>query len=105
MSSKQIDQKMTELVRSGGYIYAIAETKLRHVRPYLIIALQEIANFHPENIILLPCGSSIDRTVNRVNASVYFSKPGIRTITGLEILAKIIDPHLKVPPNSFKYEI
>jgi len=67
MSSKQIDQKMTELVRSGGYIYAIAENKLRHVRPDLIIALEEIANFDPENIILLPCGSSIDRTVKEVD--------------------------------------
>ena len=27
-----------------------------------------------------------------VNANAYFSKPGIRTITGLDILAKIIDP-------------
>jgi iron complex transport system substrate-binding protein len=41
--------------------------------------------------------------VYAVNTSVYFSKPGIRTITGLEILAKIIDPHLKVPP--LKYDL
>jgi iron complex transport system substrate-binding protein len=40
-----------------------------------------------------------------VNANAYFSKPRIRTITGLEILAKIIDPigfaDLKVPLSSF----
>ena len=29
-----------------------------------------------------------------VNAGAYFSKPGPRTITGLEVLAKIIDPLL-----------
>jgi hypothetical protein len=29
---------------------------------------------------------------NAVNANAYFSKPGIRTITRLDILAKIIDP-------------
>jgi hypothetical protein len=31
---------------------------------------------------------------NAVNANAYFSKPGIRTISGLDILAKIIDPSL-----------
>lgn len=38
MSSKQIDQKMIELLRSGGDIYAIDENKLRQGRPDLIIA-------------------------------------------------------------------
>ena len=41
-----------------------------------------------------------------VNATDYFSKPGPRTITGLEILAKIINPiqfaDLVVPNNSFE---
>jgi len=40
-----------------------------------------------------------------VNANAYFSKPGPRTIVGLEILAKIIYPklfeYLYVPSNSF----
>jgi iron complex transport system substrate-binding protein len=76
----------------------------------------------------MPCGFDLERTVkeaniingtnrwsslktvrsdevNAVNANAYFSNPGIRTITGLEILAKIIDPigfaDLKVPLSSF----
>jgi iron complex transport system substrate-binding protein len=63
----------------------------------------------------MPCGFDVKRTLqeyeklseNRswkklravredevyaVNANEYFSKPGPRTITGLEILAKIINP-------------
>jgi len=40
-----------------------------------------------------------------VDANSYFSKPSIRTITGLEILAKIIQPEsflkLNVPKDSF----
>jgi iron complex transport system substrate-binding protein len=44
--------------------------------------------------------------VYAVNATEYFSKPGPRTITGLEILAKIINPtqfaDLEVPYNSFE---
>jgi len=43
--------------------------------------------------------------VYAVNAGAYFSKPGPRTITGLEVLAKIIDPEnfedIKVPTDSF----
>ena len=33
-----------------------------------------------------------EKEVYAVNATDYFSKPGPRTITGLEILAKIINP-------------
>jgi iron complex transport system substrate-binding protein len=43
--------------------------------------------------------------VYAVNANAYFSKPGPRTLIGLEILAKIIDPDgftVEVPPNSFR---
>jgi len=42
--------------------------------------------------------------VYAVNANEYFSKPGPRTVTGLEILATIINPDtfrdLKIPKNS-----
>ena len=94
--------------------------------------IDEIIKFNPDKIILMPCGFDIQRTlrdartlktndkwkslqavqhneVYAVNAGAYFSKPGTRTITGLEILAKIIDPEgfedIKVPADSFtKYE-
>jgi iron complex transport system substrate-binding protein len=40
-----------------------------------------------------------------VDANSFFSKPSIRTITGLEIISKIIQPEntkeLDVPKNSF----
>jgi iron complex transport system substrate-binding protein len=76
----------------------------------------------------MPCGFNIDRTLKEaktlennekwkslqavqrnevyaVNANAYFSKPGPRTITGLEILAKIIDPegfgNIELPSDSF----
>jgi iron complex transport system substrate-binding protein len=90
--------------------------------------IDEIIKFNPDKIILMPCGFDIERTVKEakiletndkwkslqsiqnnevyvVNAGAYFSKPGPRTITGLEILAKIIDPEgfedIKVPTDSF----
>ncbi len=90
--------------------------------------IDEIIRFDPQKIILMPCGFNIDRTLreakiletnNRwkslqayqnneiyvVNAWAYFSKPGPRTITGLEVLAKIIDPEcfkdIKVPSDSY----
>jgi iron complex transport system substrate-binding protein len=94
--------------------------------------IDEIITFNPDKVILMPCGFDIHRTLREaktletnnkwkalqavqtnevyaVNAGAYFSKPGPRTITGLEVLAKIIDPEgfedIKVPSDSFtKYE-
>jgi iron complex transport system substrate-binding protein len=90
--------------------------------------IDEIIKFNPDKIILMPCGFDLDRTLTEaktletndkwkslqavqnnevyaVNAGAYFSKPGPRTITGLEVLAKIIDPEgfedIKVPFGSF----
>jgi iron complex transport system substrate-binding protein len=90
--------------------------------------VDEIIKFNPDKIILMPCGFDIERTVKEakiletndkwkslqsvqnnevyiVNAGSYFSKPGPRTITGLEVIAKIIDPEgfddIKVPIDSF----
>jgi len=94
--------------------------------------IDEIITLNPDKIILMPCGFDIHRTLREaktletnnkwkslqavqnnevyaVDAGAYFSKPGPRTITGLDVLAKIIDPEgfedIKVPTDSFtKYE-
>jgi len=91
--------------------------------------IQEIIDSDPDMIIMMPCGFSTKRTVTEYNnilkenqewnslraikdnrifavdANSFFSKPSIRTIDGLEILAKIIQPEnfefLKVPKESF----
>ncbi len=89
----------------------------------------EAIEFDPDIIVLMPCGFDIERTMSELwrieeteewkklravkngavyttDASPYFSRPGPRTVTGLEILAKIIHPDLfatlKVPENSFR---
>ena len=90
---------------------------------------EEIEQCDPDLIILMPCGFDTKRTLSEydkflkknpswnslravkdnkvyaVDANAYFSKPSIRTITGLEILAKIFHPEkfdqLHVPENSF----
>lgn len=91
--------------------------------------IDEIARFDPDIIIMMPCGYGIERTLKEmkilknsekwkslravkkggvyaVEAGAYFSKPGPRTVTGLEILAKIVHPEaskkIKVPKKSFK---
>ena len=90
----------------------------------------EIANADPDIIILMPCGFDVNRTISEYNAHLksnedwnklravknnnvyavdangFFSKPSIRTVTGLEILAKILHPEkfdrVNTPNNSFK---
>ena len=47
-----------------------------------------------------------EKNVFAVDANSYFSKPSIRTITGIEILGKIIHPEIfteiQVPSASFR---
>lgn len=92
--------------------------------------LDEIIKANPDIMVMMPCGFDTNRTISEYNqflrddkawnelpaiqnrnvyavdANSYFSKPSIRTVTGLEILAKILHPEifngLKVPENSFK---
>ena len=91
--------------------------------------IDEVVQFDPDVIVLMPCGFEIPRTLKElqalarnekwkslqavrngsvyaVNANAYFSKPGPRTVAGLEILAKILHPeasrHIRVPKGSYK---
>jgi iron complex transport system substrate-binding protein len=91
--------------------------------------IDEAVQLNPDIILLMPCGFDIKRTfkelpvlmrnekwkslkavksgnVYAVNANAYFSKPGPRTVVGLEILAKILHPeasqHIRVPKGSYK---
>jgi iron complex transport system substrate-binding protein len=91
--------------------------------------IEEAAKFDPDIIVLMPCGFEITRTLKEmpalarsekwkslravrngsvyaVNANAYFSKPGPRTVTGLEILAKILHPEasrrIRVQKGSYK---
>ena len=91
--------------------------------------LQEIKEANPDIIVMMPCGFDVKRTVSEYNnvlaenldwnelkavkqnnvytvdANSYFSKPSLRTITGIEVLAKIIHPdifgNLQLPEDSF----
>ena len=93
------------------------------------LGIEEIIESNPDIIILMPCGFDTKRTIKEylkilknntiwnsldavrkgrvfaVDANSFFSKPSIRTVEGIEILAKIIQPenfqNLKVSENSF----
>ena len=114
-----------QLVEMAGGINGISSTGDQSRR----MEIDETIKFDPDIIILMPCGFDVKRTileyeklanniqwksltavqndkVYAVNANEYFSKPGPRTVTGLEILAKIIHPEtftdLKIPDNAFQ---
>ena len=91
--------------------------------------LGEIKEANPDIIVMMPCGFDVKRTISEYNsmlakntdwneleavkennvyavdANSYFSKPSLRTITGIEILASIIHPDvfgdLQLPEDSF----
>ncbi|WP_010195046.1 cobalamin-binding protein [Candidatus Nitrosarchaeum limnium] len=111
-------------------MYAGGENMISKVGEYSRkLTMDEIKKSDPDIIILMPCGFDTFRTISEYNkilkdneewkhlratksnnifavdANSYFSKPSIGAITGLEILAKIIQAenfsNLKVPKNSF----
>jgi len=114
-----------DMVEIAGGINGLSKPKEQSRRA----SLEEIKKFDPDKIILMPCGFNIERTIKEyknttlnknqewnslraiknnaiyvVDAGSYFSKPGPRTIIGIEILAKIISPNEfkdKAPENSY----
>ena len=114
-----------EMVEKAGGINMISKTGEQSKRSNI----NEIIDADPDIIVLMPCGFDTGRTVSEykkilkedkswnllravkeknvfaVDANSFFSKPSIRTITGIEILAKIVQPEnflsLNVPENSF----
>ncbi len=114
-----------QMVEMAGGINGLSSTSDQSRR----MKLDEAIEFDPDVIVLMPCGFDVSRTLSEykklesnrnwqslkavqnnkvyaVNANEYFSKPGPRTVTGLEILAKIIHPEtfadLQIPQDSFK---
>ena len=114
-----------EMIELAGGINLISKTG-EHSRR---MDIAEVINSNPDIIILMPCGFDTARTISEydlilknnrawnslnavknnqifaVDANSFFSKPSIRTIEGLEILTKIIQPgkfdDLNVSANSF----
>jgi iron complex transport system substrate-binding protein len=114
-----------EMIEFAGGINLISKTG-EHSRR---MGMNEIMNSNPDIIILMPCGFDTKRTISEYNsilkenstwnslkavknnqifavdANSFFSKPSIRTVEGLEILAKIIQSekfaNLPVSKGSF----
>ena len=100
-----------QMIEIAGGINGISSTGDKSRR----MMIEEIAEFDPDMILLMPCGFDVKRTlleyqklnqnkkwrelksvkngdVYALNANDYFSKPGPRIVTGVEILAKILQP-------------
>ena len=114
-----------EMIEFSGGINMITK-KGEHSRK---MDIAEIENVDPDVLILMPCGFDVQKTISEyekylindsrwnqlrvvkerkvfaVDANSFFSKPSIRVVTGIEILAKILHPEiftdLQVPVNSF----
>jgi iron complex transport system substrate-binding protein len=113
-----------QMVEISGGINGISKIGERSRK----IDLSQISQFDPDILILLPCGFDIYKVIREygslqknhkwnslraiqndmvfaVDAHSYFSRPSPSIITGIEILAKIINPDsfgdLVVPMNSY----
>jgi iron complex transport system substrate-binding protein len=96
--------------------------------PSAQVPWDRIADYDPEMIILMPCGFTMERTLEEfahtslpgewrrlsavrsgqvyaVNGSAYFNRPGPRLVVGLQILAEIIHPEIfsrTTPPEAWQ---
>ncbi len=114
-----------EMIEIAGGINQISKKAERSKK----IKLQQITEINPDMIIIMPCGFELDRAISEyekilkknkvwnklkavknnqifaVDANSYFSKPSMRTVDGLEILAKIIQPkkfeNIEISKNAF----
>ena len=114
-----------EMIETAGGENLISVERM----PSRKMKLEEIKSANPDIIVIMPCGFDVKRTifeynnvlaenpdwnelkavkensVYAVDANSYFSKPSLRTITGIEILAQIIHPNifgsLQLPKDSF----
>ena len=114
-----------EMIQIAGGENLISSEKM----PSRKMKLEEIKEANPDIIVMMPCGFDVKRTVSEYNnvlaknpdwnelkavkensvyavdANSYFSKPSLRTITGIEILAKITHPDIfddfQLPKDSF----
>lgn len=87
----------------------------RHDQPSRETTWEEVADANPDILLIMPCGYSVQRTVDELvrlessrtpwsaqlarwpetyilDANAYFSRPGPRLIDGVELLATILHP-------------
>ena len=114
-----------EMIEIAGGRNLISSEKM----PSRKMHLDEIKDADPDIIVIMPCGFDVKRTIDEYNktlaenkewndlravkennvyavdANSYFSKPSLRTVTGIEILASIFHPEifkgLEIPENSY----
>ncbi len=111
-----------EMVDIAGGICGFAKPG----QPSFKVSWEEIYEFAPQVIVVMPCGFDIERTLEEievlnsnefwyrlpavrkghvylVDANSYFSRSGPRVVDGLEIMARILHPEIcdfKIPPDS-----
>jgi iron complex transport system substrate-binding protein len=104
-----------EMIRRAGGEDSIGSAR----KPSYRVHLQDIVEAKPDVLLIAPCGYSATQArqgyesltlpdqwnaipavqnnrVYALEASSYFSRPGPRLVTGIEILAKIFDPRITV---------
>ena len=113
-----------EMVTKAGGVDRLSQPST----PSRRIEWNQISDYNPQVLILMPCGFNLERTIQEsaslkryngwqnlravqnhqvfaVNGTAYFNRPGPRIVDGLEILAEILHPETVgkiAPANSYK---
>lgn len=108
-----------EMIRIAGGEDALSKAGT----PSFRVHLQDVVEAEPDILLIAPCGYSAQRArdeyrsidfpeqwsampavrngqVYALEANSYFSRPGPRLVTGIEALAKLFQPSIKVPQHA-----
>ena len=107
-----------EMIHRAGGVDALGTART----PSLRVTLQDIIEAAPDVLVVAPCGYGAEQArheycgmafpeqwnsipavrnnrVYALAANSYFSRPGPRLVTGIEILAKVLHPALEIRPQ------
>ena len=110
-----------EMIRLAGGVDALGTPRT----PSFRVTLQNIVDAAPDVLVVAPCGYDAEQARNEYRgmsfpeqwnaipavrdnrvfalaANSYFSRPGPRLVTGIEILAKVLHPALEIRPQAEK---
>lgn len=81
-------------------------------KPSFRVSWEDVEESRPDVVVVMPCGYGLERTLSEcreksigrgrrvyaVDANSYFSRPGPRLVTGVEVLAHLLHPERAASP-------
>src|SRR5919108_631133 len=101
LAAGEIDRVVRETVGRGEPLYLLDRDRLAELDPELIVtqAVCEVCAVSYDDVVAVAATLPSHPRVVSLDAAAYFSRPGPRLVTGVELLAHILHPDLFARPD------